>query len=216
MKRQRRILIVLVSIFSLVAGPSYASMKQAEKVTLTVFAASSLGQTFTTMGKEFESKHPGVTVQFSFLASPTLATQLLAGAPADIFASASVSDMASAKTVVPVSTLFAANRVVLATPLNNKFHINKIVDLNEPGVKWIQCAHIVPCGVAADAALLIFKAHVDGNPGLYPRRPGNSLMGKVVILTAVGAGVWSALRCVLILKRRRQWTLVPSSSSSSP
>ena len=70
--------------------------------------------------------------------------------------------------------------------------------------------------VAADAALLIFKAHVDGNPGLYPRRPGNSLMGKVVILTAVGAGVWSALRCVLILKRRRQWTLVPSSSSSSP
>ena len=178
MKRQRRILIVLVSIFSLVAGPSYASMKQAEKVTLTVFAASSLGQTFTTMGKEFESKHPGVTVQFSFLASPTLATQLLAGAPADIFASASVSDMASAKTVVPVSTLFAANRVVLATPLNNKFHINKIVDLNEPGVKWIQCAHIVPCGVAADAALA-YEGRITSKPVSLESKV-SSVVAKVV------------------------------------
>lgn len=154
MKQQRRLFLILVAIFSLTASPSYASPKRSDRVALTVFAASSLGQSFTIIGKEFEVKHPGVTVQFSFLASSTLATQLLAGAPADIFASASTSDMASVKTLVPDSTLFAANRVVLATPLGNKIHINKVIDLNKQGVKWIQCAHLVPCGVAADAALL--------------------------------------------------------------
>ena len=154
MKHQRRTLFIVTMVLSLISLPSSASERENARATLTVFAASSLGQTFTTIGKEFEARHPGVAVQFSFLASSTLATQLMAGAPADVFASASISDMAQVKTLVPESTLFAANRVVLATTRDNKFHINKIVDLNRHGVKWIQCAHLVPCGVAADAALM--------------------------------------------------------------
>ncbi len=147
-----RAFVVALSTFSLITFPSYATPKTSERITLTVFAASSLGQVFTTMGKAFEVKHPGVTVQFSFLASSTLATQLRAGAPADVFASASVADMDSVRDLVPDRAIFAANRVVLATPRTNRFHINKIVDLNKQGLKWIQCAHMVPCGVAADAA----------------------------------------------------------------
>lgn len=153
MKNRIPNILFLISLFSIVVTPAHASLNRSEKVTLTVFAASSLGQTFTTMGKAFEAKHPGVTVQFSFLASSTLATQMLAGAPVDVFASASVTDMSTVKALVPDTTVFAANRVVLATPRGNKFSINKIVDLNKHGVKWIQCAHVVPCGVAADAAL---------------------------------------------------------------
>lgn len=153
MKHRGHFLLIAVLMFSLVAGPSNASLTRSGKGTLTVFAASSLGQTFTTMGKVFEAKHPGVTVQFSFLASSTLATQMLAGAPVDVFASASVTDMSTVKALVPDTIIFAANRVVLATPRGNKFGINKIVDLNKHGVKWIQCAHVVPCGVAADAVL---------------------------------------------------------------
>ncbi len=153
MKRRGRFLLIAVTMLVLIAPPSDASLNRSGKSTLVIFAASSLGQTFTTIGKAFESKHPGVSVQFSFLASSTLATQILAGAPVDVFASASVSDMNSARVLVPDSTIFAANRVVLATPRENRFHINKIVDLNKRGVKWIQCAHAVPCGVAADAAL---------------------------------------------------------------
>lgn len=178
MKRHVRIILVLVAVLSLVVSPSYASLKRSEKVTLTVFAAASLGQTFTTIGKTFEAKHPGVTVQFSFLASNTLATQLLAGAPADVFASASIFDMAMAKSVVPDPTLFTANRVILATPLGNKFHINKIVDLNKRGVKWIQCAHAVPCGVAADAALA-HEGRITSKPvSLEPKV--SSVVAKVV------------------------------------
>lgn len=145
--------ITAVALLSSMAAPSQASLHRNEKVTLTVFAASSLGETFTIMGKAFETKHPGVKVQFSFLASSTLATQIQAGAPVDVFASASVSDIALVKSLVPDTSFFAANRVVLATTRENKFHINKIVDLNKRGLKWIQCAYVVPCGVVASTAL---------------------------------------------------------------
>lgn len=166
-------------MFSMAAVPSYGAPKKNEKATLTVFAASSLVQTFTSIGKQFETKHPGVTVIFSFLASSTLSTQLQAGAPADVFASASITDMASAKAIVPESTLFAANRVVLGTPIGNKFHINKIVDLNKPGVKWIQCAHVVPCGAAADAALA-YEGRITSKPvSLEPKIA--SVVAKLVV-----------------------------------
>ena len=178
MKHRGRALLIAVAVFSLIAQPSNASLIRSGKTTLTVFAASSLGQTFTTMGKAFEAKHPGVSVQFSFLASSTLATQMLAGAPVDVFASASVADMGTVKALAPDTTVFAANRVVLATPRGNKFGINKIVDLNKHGVKWIQCAHVVPCGVAADVAL-VSEGRVTSKPvSLEPKV--SSVVAKLV------------------------------------
>ena len=59
---------------------------------ITVFAASSLKESFTIIGKKFEAAHPGVTVTFNFGASSTLATQITQKAPADVFASASHED----------------------------------------------------------------------------------------------------------------------------
>lgn len=153
MKHRALSFVTAVVMLSLTVGPSDASVRESGSTTLTVFAASSLAETFTILGREFQAKHPGVRVQFSFLASPTLATQMRAGAPADVFASASIADMKTVEALVPSAVLFASNRVVLATPRVNRFHINKIVDLNKRGVKWIQCAHLVPCGVAADSAL---------------------------------------------------------------
>lgn len=178
MRRRSSFLLIVVAMLTLIAPNSDASLKHGEKSTLTVFAASSLGQTFTMIGKAFEAKHPGVIVQFSFLASSTLATQMLAGAPVDVFASASVADMTTVKTLVLSPTVFAANRVVLATPRENRFHINKIVDLNKRGVKWIQCAYVVPCGLAADAALAS-EASVTSKPvSLEPKV--SSVVAKLV------------------------------------
>src|SRR5215475_9471543 len=61
--------------------------------TITVFAAASLTESFTQIGKQFESAHPGDTVKFSFGPSSGLATQITSGAPADVFASASPTNM---------------------------------------------------------------------------------------------------------------------------
>ena len=121
---------------------------------ILVFAASSLTDSYTQLGQRFEAVHPGVKVNFSFLASSTLATQIKSGAPADIFVSASPVDMKGFSN----ASDYLINRVVLATNKNSK--INRISDLNGK-VTWIQCAHEVPCGMAADAALIeIGRAHV--------------------------------------------------------
>jgi molybdate transport system substrate-binding protein len=150
----KTIVSVFVVMTALIHAPSQASASASTSPgTLTIFAASSLTTIFTSLGKAFEESHPGIKVQFSFLSSSTLATQLVAGAPADVFASASPIDMAMAGWRVPKSTVFVTNRVVLAVPRANPLRINKLKDLNKPNVKWIQCAHQVPCGVAADAAL---------------------------------------------------------------
>ncbi|CAB4695675.1 unannotated protein [freshwater metagenome] len=149
-KRRNKILIALLAI-SFLSLPSASQANQ--KATLTVFAASSLADSFTNLGKTFEKAHPGTTVIFSFLASPTLATQINAGAPVDVFVSASSKDMQTASVRAPIYEGFVFNRMVLAVPVKNPFKIVRIKDLNRPGLKWIQCAHEVPCGSAADAAL---------------------------------------------------------------
>lgn len=178
MKRRGSLLIVAVTMLVLITAPSDASLKRSRNTTITVFAASSLGQSFTTIAKTFEARNPGVTVQFSFLASSTLATQMLAGAPVDVFASASGADMSTVKELVPDPVIFAANRVILATPRSDRIHINKIVDLNKRDVKWIQCARIVPCGVAADAALAA-EGRITSKPvSLEPKV--SSVVAKVV------------------------------------
>src|SRR5215472_6936373 len=61
--------------------------------TVTVFAAASLKEAFTTLAKQFESEHPGSHVKLSFGASSDLAEQINQGAPADVFASASPKNM---------------------------------------------------------------------------------------------------------------------------
>ena len=66
-----------------------------EARTLNVFAASSLTDAFTEIGKSFEAANPGVTVTFNFAGSQALRTQIEEGAPADVFASASGKEMAN-------------------------------------------------------------------------------------------------------------------------
>ena len=73
------------------AAPTSARRPQPQ--TLTVLAAASLTETFTALGKQFETDHPGVTVKFNFAGSSDLAQQIVNGAPADVFAAASDATM---------------------------------------------------------------------------------------------------------------------------
>ena len=60
----------------------------APKVTgdVTVSAAASLKETFTQIGKDFESANPGAKVTINFGSSGDLATQIQSGAPVDVAA----------------------------------------------------------------------------------------------------------------------------------
>ncbi|TKK86332.1 molybdate ABC transporter substrate-binding protein [Herbidospora galbida] len=122
---------------------------------LTVFAAASLTETFTELGKRFEAAHPGTKVTFNFGSSSTLAQQIVQGAPAGVFAAASPATM---KTVADAGlagtpTVFVQNKLEIAVPPDNPAEVENLKDLTDPRVKVALCAEQVPCGAAAAKAL---------------------------------------------------------------
>lgn len=134
------------------AAPATAVPATATPVptTLTVLAAASLTEPFTEMGKTFESAHPGVTVEFSFAGSQALAQQLSQGAAADVFASASASNMTDSVKANRVSQdavkTFAMNKLVVIYPSDNPAKIAALTDLAKPGVKVDLASKDVPVG----------------------------------------------------------------------
>lgn len=123
---------------------------------LVVFAAASLTEAFTLIGRDFEDTHPGVRVTFSFAGSSTLAQQVTEGAPADVFASANPANMAvvtDAGAAAGEPAVFARNELVIVVPAGNPHGITGLADLADPGLKVALCAEQVPCGAASRTAL---------------------------------------------------------------
>ncbi|WP_406171748.1 molybdate ABC transporter substrate-binding protein [Streptomyces sp. NBC_00996] len=137
---------------------SSASAKDSSKLsgTVTVFAAASLKESFTTLGKEFEKAHPGTKVTFSFGGSDSLAASITGGAPADVFAAASPKTMAivtDKNDAVGTPTTFVRNQLEIATLPGNPDKVASLKDLTKSGLKVVLCDKTVPCGAAAQKAL---------------------------------------------------------------
>lgn len=131
-------------------APATTTMRVTE---LVVYAASSLSDTYTTLGKAFDDAHPGSTVKFSFDGSSTLVDQLKQGAPADVFASADRPNMAKATAANLMSgtpTVFATNTLTIIVPRGNPAGITGL-DASLDGKKLVVCADGVPCGSATTA-----------------------------------------------------------------
>ncbi|HET7661239.1 MAG TPA: molybdate ABC transporter substrate-binding protein [Oryzihumus sp.] len=155
--------------------------------TVTVFAAASLKEAFTTLGAQFEKEHPGTHVVFSFGPSSGLAQQVTQGAPADVFASASTRNMdqvvrAGAATAPKP---FASNQMEIAVPPDNPAHVTGVKDLARTGVKVALCQAQVPCGTTA--AKVFDKAGVTVTP-VTQEVDVKSVLAKVS-LGEVDAGV---------------------------
>jgi len=133
------------------ASDAGGSSAAARPTTLTVLAAASLTETFNTMKAQFETDNPGVTVRISYGGSSDLASQIVNGAPVDVFAAASDATM---KTVTDKSltaappTIFATNVLQIATQPGNPKGIASFADLAKPDLKVVVCAPQVPCGAA--------------------------------------------------------------------
>lgn len=109
---------------------------------LTVSAAASLNQAFTTYGKQFD----GATVRFSFAGSDELAAQIEQGVRPDVYAAANTKlpDQLHAKGLVEKPVVFAGNRLVLAVPKGSS--IASLADVEQPGVTLAIGSASVPVG----------------------------------------------------------------------
>jgi molybdate transport system substrate-binding protein len=150
--------------------------------SLTISAAASLGVAFDEIAAAFEAEHPGVDVQpITYDGSSTLATQILEGAPADVFASADEKNMAkvvdAGLAMDPV--LFASNTLVIVVPEGNPAGIETLADLADPEATVVLCAPEVPCGAASEALL--------SNAGIAVA-PASSEQNVTAVLTKVAAG----------------------------
>ncbi len=119
-----------------------------QQVSLKVFAAASLTESFNQIKTQYQAAHPNVSITYNFAGSQALEQQLANGAPADVFASADTKNMQKATTagLVNQSQVFARNKVVVILPISNPGKITTLHDLANKGVKIDIADPSVPVG----------------------------------------------------------------------
>jgi len=124
--------------------------------TITIFAASSLTNAFTELAATYEAT-TNTTITLSFAGSSTLAAQIIEGAPADIFASANLTQaqMIAQEMDTDDAIVFAHNRPVIALPPDNPGQINSIDDLANTNLAIVLATPGVPNRHAQPAASVI-------------------------------------------------------------
>lgn len=123
------ILVITLSLTVLVACAND------EKKEIIVFAAASMRETLTEIGKEYMEANKNVNIIFTFDSSGTLKTQIESGAECDIFISAApkqMNELAAEKLdLVLTDTRFnlLENKVVLCVAEGNPKNINSFEDM---------------------------------------------------------------------------------------
>ncbi len=160
MKHPLRALLLLLSLCTLLAAcadtaTTSSTSTPTSPVTLTVFAAASLTESFTEIGMQYHKMHSNITVKFNFAGSQTLETQMANGASADIFASADLANMqkASDAGLVGNSQVFVKNKLAVIIPASNPGPISTLKDLAKKGIKIDIGAVTVPAGKYARQVL---------------------------------------------------------------
>lgn len=173
---QRSILSALAVLCTVSCSPA-----DSPEETTAVFAAASLVDAFTDLGDAFEVAHPGSTVEFNFASSFDLATQIIEGARADIFASADTGKIDELRegsvSIGDVRTL-ATNSLEIMVEAGNPLNISELADLSDPNLIVITCDEAVPIGRYSAEALA--RAGVTVTPKSYERSV-KSIVNKIVL-----------------------------------
>ena len=153
----QRFVSVMLLLTMVITGCGSSAPAASGSRTLNVFAAASLTDAFTEIGKHFENANPGVTVTFNFAGSQALRTQIEQGAAPDVFASANQTEMDNLITGAFVAQdapqVFLNNKLVVILPADNPATLEILEDLAKPGIKLVLAAEEVPVGKYARQAL---------------------------------------------------------------
>jgi len=180
-----------------VAQHTAAPATEASVVTteLVVMAASSLTDAFNEMADAFEADNPHVEVLPNYASSSSLATQLIEGAPADVFASANNAQMnvaAEGNRIASEPVTFLTNRLTIIVPADNPAGIETYADLAKAGIALILAAPEVPVRDYSDQSIALmgdaaFQAAVYAN--LVSEEPNVRQVATKVSLGEADAGI---------------------------
>jgi len=149
--------VLAASVFGLGCS-SDTERSRAEPSVVTVYAAASLTEAVTRVGAAFEEE-TGIHVISTCAATSTLARQIAAGAPADVFISAHPRwiDFLAAKGRVRGKPIeYLTNSLVVVSPSKGGAPLSSLSDLTDPEFERISLADSigVPAGMYAKEALL--------------------------------------------------------------
>lgn len=157
-----RFFAILLATMYCCAAVAASSAQENLAGSVTVYAATSLTDVFEAFGDAFAADHPEVSVLLNFANSATLAAQIAAGAPADIFASANELQMEkvvdSGRVDAETVETFAHNRLIVIVPADNPAAIHSPEDLAGDGILLVLAAVGTPIRAYADAMLASYSA----------------------------------------------------------
>ena len=161
-------------------GFGCAETTSAPTTSIRVFAASSMTDVLPDVAARFEDQS-AVNVEISFAGSSAFREQILDGADADVFVSASqtvMQTLVDADMIDNEPMVFAGNALTIAVPLGNPAQVEGLTDFEDRSLTLGVCAVGVPCG---DLATLVFETQ-----GITPQVDTNetnvrSLLTKVEI-----------------------------------
>jgi len=146
--------VTLLLMISACSGETPAA--EEPPTALLVFAAGSLTDVFNDVETAFEEANPGIDIKVSYGASSALREQILEGAPADVFASANLENMAlvvEGGEVADDPTPFARNQMQIGVPSGNPAGVVGLNDFTRADLLIGLCAEQAPCGTFARMVL---------------------------------------------------------------
>lgn len=136
------------------AGGCTGTSAREEKVTLSVFAASSLTDVMPELAETFERAHPDVDLRVTFAGSQVLRLQIEQGASVDVYASANDAHMNALEDSGHVlrSHMLASTDLVIIVPPDNPAGIERFDQLTQ-AERIVVGTRFVPIGAYTDAVL---------------------------------------------------------------
>nr|AAT37647.1 ModA [Clostridium pasteurianum] len=145
----------MISVFSAACGSNASkndtnnntATKQEPAKKLTVFAAASLKESYTEIGKQIKNDK-NIDVEFNFAGSQQLVASINQGVSADVFASADTKNMKTLSDAKKVDkdVIFAQNQIVIVKNKDSKATINSLKDLGQDGLKLVVGDKSLPAG----------------------------------------------------------------------
>jgi molybdate transport system substrate-binding protein len=136
---RHRLTAVALALVAASALASGAGARRHAAAPLTIYAAASLTEVFSSYDR---AQH------YSFAGSNALETQIRNGAPADVFASAAPlnTQRLFQAGLVEKPVTFTTNRLVLIVPKSNPADLHSVYDLRRKPVKLVIAGAAVPVG----------------------------------------------------------------------